>query len=256
MAINKDSNGYTFGFAISLVVVVGSILALLAMGLKEKQQQNEVVKKQLDILSAMMDVDSMKIDRSNATEEFKKYVDKKNAIVIDINGEIVEGIFDVDGTVIKGDAFKVDNRKEFKDKKRKEEHRNFPLFIGEIDGETVYVIPVIGKGLWGPIWGNVCIGSDMNTIRGASFGHKGETPGLGAEIAQQFFIDRWVGEKISNDEGAFAEFKIVKDGSGPGPNSKVDGITGGTITSKGVEEMANRCLAVYVPYFKNLKNQE
>jgi Na+-transporting NADH:ubiquinone oxidoreductase subunit C len=75
---------------------------------------------------------------------------------------------------------------------------------------------------------------------------------LGAEIKQQFFIDRWIGEKISDEKGDFSKFEIVKNGSGDLP-SKVDGITGGTITSKGVEEMANRSMEVYVSYFKNLK---
>jgi Na+-transporting NADH:ubiquinone oxidoreductase subunit C len=121
-----------------------------------------------------------------------------------------------------------------------------------LNGETVYIIPVIGTGLWGPIWGNICLDSDMNTIKGASFGHQGETPGLGAEIKQQFFIDRWIGEKISDNNGMFKPFQVVKDGSGI-DESKVDGITGGTITSKGVEEMANRCLEGYVSYFNNLK---
>jgi Na+-transporting NADH:ubiquinone oxidoreductase subunit C len=92
----------------------------------------------------------------------------------------------------------------------------------------------------------------MNTIKGASFGHQGETPGLGAEIKQQFFIDRWIGEKISDNNGMFKPFQVVKDGSGI-DESKVDGITGGTITSKGVEEMANRCLEGYVSYFNNIK---
>jgi Na+-transporting NADH:ubiquinone oxidoreductase subunit C len=251
MAINKDSNGYTFGFAFIMVVVVGAGLALLSTSLKPLQQKNDEVKKKLDILSAMMDVDSLNIDRSNAEVEFDKYVDTANAIIIDVNGKVVEGMFDVDGTVIKGNAFDVDIKKEFKNKKRDEKYRNYPLFLA-IDGQdTSYVIPIVGKGLWGPIWGNICLASDMNTIKGASFGHQGETPGLGAEINKQFFINRWKGEQISNEEG-FAKFEIVKDGSGPGPNSKVDGITGGTITSKGVEEMANRCLQVYVAYFKNL----
>ena len=92
----------------------------------------------------------------------------------------------------------------------------------------------------------------MATIKGASFGHQGETPGLGAEIATPFFVNRWIGEKISDATGNFTKFEIVKDGSGAKPQ-KVDGITGGTITSKGVEEMANRCLAVYANYFKTLK---
>lgn len=254
MAINKDSNSYTFAFAFALVVVVGSILAVLAIQLKPLQDENAEIKKKLDILSAMMDTKDMGIDRSNAAEEFKKYVDLKDAVVINSKGEVIEGIYDIDGKVIEGKAFDVDIKKEFKDKKRKEEFRNYPLFVGEMKGEKVYVIPVIGNGLWGPIWGYFCIDSDMNTIRGASFGHKGETPGLGAEITQQFFIKTWVGEKLIGAKGMFEGFKIVKDGSGS-EDGRIDGITGGTITSKGVEEMANRCLEVYVEYFDNLKTK-
>ncbi len=252
MAINKDSNGYTFGFAIALVIVVGASLALIAKGLKPLQDRNDVVKKQLDVLSAMMDVDAKGISRANAEEEFKKFVNLENAVILNVKGEVVEGMYDVDGTVIEGEAFDVDIRQEFRDKKRKPEHRNYPLFIAEMEGKPVYVIPVVGKGLWGPIWGNICLDSDMKTIKGASFGHKGETPGLGAEIKQQFFIDRWVGESISDESGAFLPFEVVKDGSGT-KDSKIDGITGGTITSKGVEEMANRCLQGYVSYFETLK---
>jgi Na+-transporting NADH:ubiquinone oxidoreductase subunit C len=258
MAINKDSNGYTFAFAITLVVVVGTILALLATGLKGRQDRNEEVKKQLDILSAMMDVDKKgsEIDRSNAEGKFKNFVNLDKAIVLNNKGEVLEGVYDVKGNVVEGKAFDVDIRKEFKDKKRKAEHRNYPLFLGEDEkGKTQYVMPVIGNGLWGPIWGNICLGADMNTIKGASFGHKGETPGLGAEITQKFFINGWVGEKLAAEDGVFAPFKVVKDNSGATTDSKVDGITGGTITSKGVEEMANRCLEVYVTYFNNLKTK-
>ncbi len=254
MAINKESNGYTFTFAIILVVVVGASLAMLAKGLKPMQDKNEDIKKQMDILSAMMDLEKSGIDRSNAIDKFKEFVNLENAVVLDHEGNVVEGIFDVDGTVIEGGAFDVDIKKEYKDKKRKEAFRNYPLFVAELDGKTRYVIPVVGKGLWGPIWGNVCLDEDMKTIIGASFGHQGETPGLGAEIKQPFFIDRWIKEEISTD-GEFAKFEIVKDGSGKDLPSKVDGITGGTITSKGVEEMINRCVSVYVPYFESLKNK-
>ena len=94
----------------------------------------------------------------------------------------------------------------------------------------------------------------MKTIKGATFDHKGETPGLGAEIKQSFFINGWIGESITDENGDFLKFEVVKDKTGPTTPSKVDGITGGTITSKGVEEMVNRCLKPYVLYFKNLKN--
>ncbi len=245
MAINKESNGFTFGFAITLVVVVGTVLALLAMGLKPMREQNAKVKKQLDILSAMLDLDKEGINRKNAAKEFEKYINLDEALVLDMNGNVKEGV----------NAFDVDIQTEYKDKKLKDSDKNYPLFVANQDGKKLYIIPIVGKGLWGPIWGNICLDEDMSSIKGASFGHKGETPGLGAEIQQKFFIDRWIGEKISDDNGDFTKFEIVKDGSGMNPQ-KVDGITGGTITSKGVEEMANRCLSVYAAYFKSLKTKE
>ena len=254
MALNKESNGYTFGFAIALVVVVGTILATLSMGLKDKQNENGLVKKKLDVLKAMLpEEESEKIDRSNAAGIFDQYVNLDDALVLDAKGQPIDGIYDVKGQLIDKGAFDVDIKKEYKDKKREDKHKNYPLFIAKKDGKTLYVLPVVGKGLWGPIWGNICIGEDKKTIIGASFGHQGETPGLGAEITQQFFIDRWIGESITDAAGSFTKFEIVKDGSGANPQ-KVDGITGGTITSKGVEEMANRCLAVYANYFNSLND--
>lgn len=244
MAINKESNGYTFGFAIALVVVVGALLAGIAMWTKPFQEKNDVVKKKMDILKALLPTEEAdKISRKNAETEFSKYVNLDDAVVINMNGDIKEGVA----------PFDVDIKKEYRDKTLKPEDKNFPMYIAELNGEKAYIIPVVGKGLWGPIWGNICLASDMRTIQGATFDHKTETPGLGAEIKQSFFTSRWVDEKITDEEGNFSKFEIVKDGSGSMP-SKVDGITGGTITSKGVEEMVNRCLKPYVSYFNNSKN--
>lgn len=254
MAINKDSNGYTFGFAIAMVVVVGTILSLLAIGLKPYRDANGVQKKQLEILSAFIDLDANKISRKNVKDEFAKYVNLDDAVVLNSNGQVIDGVFDQKGNIIKGSAFDVDIQTEYKDKKRQDKHKNYPLFVANVDGKKQYIIPVVGKGLWGPIWGNICLGEDLNTIKGASFGHKGETPGLGAEITQKFFIDRWIGEKLMDESGAFTKFEIVKDGSGNKLEKKIDGLTGGTITSKGVEEMANRCLGAYATYLNSLKN--
>ena len=244
MAINKDSNGFTFGFAIIMVAVVGTILASLAMGLKQRKKDNEEVKKKMDILSAFLDLEKEKITRANAQESFDKYVNLKDAIVLDPNGKVKKGM----------KAFDVNIKKEYRDKNLDTKDKNYPLFIGKNKKkEKVYIIPLVGKGLWGPIWGNICVGPDMQTIIGASFGHKTETPGLGAEISQEFFIKGWRNEKISDNNYDFSKFEVVKDGSGSKMETKVDGITGGTITSKGVEEMANRCLKVYVKYFKSLR---
>jgi len=233
MAIDKNSNGYTFSFAIVMVVVVGTLLAVASQGLKTRQDKNATDKKMISILSAI----NVEATRENAQEMYDKYVvDSKIIAGKDLNAE----------------AFDVDIKKEFRDKKLAVTDRNYPLYICEKDSIRYYVIPVIGTGLWGPIWGFVALESDYRTIYGATFDHKTETPGLGAEIKYTSYSDQYTGEIVADTSGVFQPIIVVKDGSGSGLNSKVDGITGGTITSKGVEEMTTRTLEVYVNYFNTL----
>jgi len=233
MAIDKNSNSYTFGFAVLMVFVVGSLLALASQGLKSRQEKNATDKKMMSILSAI----NIDATRENAQELYNKYV---------IDSKIISG------KDLSADAFDVDIKKEFRDKNIRVSDRNYPLYVCEKDGEKFYIIPVVGTGLWGPIWGFVALESDFKTIYGATFDHKSETPGLGAEIKYASYSDQYTGETISDTTGSFQPIIVVKDGSGSGLNSKVDGITGGTITSKGVEEMTTRTLEVYANYFKSL----
>ena len=233
MAIDKNSNSYTFGFAILMVIVVGSLLAVASQGLKTRQEKNATDKKMMSILSAI----NIDATRENAQEMYNKYV---------IDSKIISG------KDLSAEAFNVDIKKEFRDKNISVSDRNYPLYICEKGSDKYYIIPVIGTGLWGPIWGFVALESDFKTIYGANFDHKSETPGLGAEIKYASYSDQYTGETISDTTGSFQPIIVVKDGSGSGINSKVDGITGGTITSKGVEEMTTRTLEVYVNYFKSL----
>lgn len=232
MAIDKNSNAYTFGFAILMVIVVGSLLAVASQGLKTRQEKNATDKKMMSILSAI----NIDATRENAQEMYNKYV---------IDSKIISG------KDLSANAFDVDIKKEFRDKNISVSDRNYPLYICEKDGDKYYIIPVVGTGLWGPIWGFVALESDFKTIYGANFDHKSETPGLGAEIKYASYSDQYTGETISDTTGSFQPIIVVKDGSGSGINSKVDGITGGTITSKGVEEMTTRTLEVYANYFKS-----
>ncbi len=233
MSINKNSNSYTFGFAVLMVFVVGSLLAIASQGLKARQEKNATDKKMMSILSAI----NIEATRENAQELYNKYV---------IDSKIISG------KDLSADAFDVDIKKEFRDKNISLSERNYPLYVCDKDGEKFYIIPVVGTGLWGPIWGFVALESDFKTIYGATFDHKSETPGLGAEIKYASYSDQYTGETISDSTGSFQPIIVVKDGSGYGLNSKVDGITGGTITSKGVEEMTTRTLEVYANYFKSL----
>jgi len=233
MAINKNSNGYTFGFAVLMVAVVGTLLAVASQGLKSRQDKNATDKKMISILSAI----NVEATRDNAQEMYTKYV---------VDSKIISG------KDLSANPFDIDIKKEFRDKNLELADRNYPLYICEKEGNKYFVIPVIGTGLWGPIWGFVALESDYKTIYGATFDHKAETPGLGAEIKYTSYSDQYTGEVITDTTGTFQPIIVVKDGSGSGLNSKVDGITGGTITSKGVEEMTTRTLEVYANYFKSI----
>lgn len=235
MAVNKESNGYTFLFAIILVVVVGAGLAGLSEGLKPIQLKNQADKKKIEILSAI----KVESTRKEANDKFEQYITEQ--LVLDSEGEVQEGEI----------AFDLDVQSQFRDKTIDPKDRKYPLYIAENEGKKYFIIPMVGKGLWGPIWGFVAIEDDKASIYGATFNHKGETPGLGAEIATPAFQSQFDEGVVIQDGGSFKEIAVQKPGKGK-PNS-VDGITGGTITSKGVEEMLNRTLQVYVKYFNKSK---
>lgn len=234
--MNKNSSKYTFMFASVMVIVVAVLLSLAAIGLGPYQAQNVKLEKMQNILASI----DVKSEAKEAEKLFNQYI--KEQVVLNNKGEKVPG--DIS-------AFDIDLKKELdKAKTGQADKQLFPLFTFNKGGRTYYVIPVRGKGLWGPIWGYIALEGDMNTVFGASFGHKGETPGLGAEIDTEAFQKQFVGKKILDDSGNFVSVKVVKGGAAPEDLHGVDAISGGTITSNGVSEMLKRTLGNYVPYFK------
>ena len=249
MAINKDSNTYTISFAVILVVLVGGLLAMIANGLKPLQDENLVNEKKQNILNCLPG--NKLINRDEAGSLFADYV--KQRLILDYNGDVKENTLLDNSTELNNknsyDAFSIDLLKEYKTIKD-EKIRNYPLYICEVDGKTYYVAPVMGKGLWAAVWGFIAIDESGNEISGTVFDHKSETPGLGAEISQDFFEDQFIGKLISNNED-YKPVEVNKPGN-PLNEYQVDGISGGTFTSVGVEEMMSRTLIVYHNYIKNL----
>lgn len=238
MAINREKNTYIFSFSIVLVVLVGAILAGLAVFLKPYQTQNIENEKKQSILQAIQ----VQVSREEATVAFDTYVQKQ----VVLNGASEE---------IGNNAFGIDIGQEYKNIKDPKQ-RSYPLYICEKDAKTFYVIPLIGTGLWGPIWGFVALESDGKTVYGANFDHKTETPGLGAEITESFFQKQFVNKKIADDQGNYTSIQVIKPGSVDLDEHKVDGITGGTLTSVGVAEMLERILKVYYIYLQKYQQQE
>ncbi|MFV0530642.1 MAG: NADH:ubiquinone reductase (Na(+)-transporting) subunit C [Flavobacteriales bacterium] len=235
----KDSNIYTIVFAVIMVIIVGSLLAGFASLTKEMRENNDKVKAQMDILSSI----GVEADRSNATEKFEENIKKQYVI---------------EGTNVTEDheAYLIDVKKE-QARAKKGQTQRLPLFIAEKGGEKVYIIPVRGAGLWDAIWGYVALKEDLQTIDGVFFDHKGETPGLGANITQSYFKEDFKDEKIYDLSGNYAAVAVSKSNGDPSNNDKtdneVDAIGGATITGNGVAAMLKSGIKVYLPYFKTLK---
>lgn len=245
MAIDKNSNGFTFTFAIIMVVVVGSLLAFTYMQLKPAQQENIRREKMQNILAAM----NVKVARDEAPAQYARLI--KQVPLLDARGKLVPGV-DADPT--NGPGFALDVQKQYRDEKAgviTADQMQYPLYIAEREGKPLFIIPMVGTGLWGPIWGYVAVADDGRTVVGSTFDHKGETPGLGAEISTPIFIDQFPGKKIADDNGKFTSIKVYKGGSSTASPHGVDGISGGTITSDGVDEMLRRTLAVYYEYLNS-----
>jgi Na+-transporting NADH:ubiquinone oxidoreductase subunit C len=138
--------------------------------------------------------------------------------------------------------------------KKDAESQRFPLYVASVDEATYYIVPLRGSGLWDAIWGYIALDEDRNTIKGAVFDHKGETAGLGAEITQQWFMDRFVGEKIFDTSGDLVGISVSKTNNDPNDTDKddheVDAISGATITGDGVSDMIIERLQHYLPYLK------
>jgi Na+-transporting NADH:ubiquinone oxidoreductase subunit C len=247
MSKKTDSNGYTMIFAVIMVLVVGSMLAFLASSLKPAIKENERIEKQQNILYAMgvneNDASSANfVSTTVAGAEFNKYIKKQL---------VIEG----DKISESQDAYLIDVKKQQANAKEGKV-RKLPLFVGEKEGKIFYVAPIRGKGLWDAIWGYISMDENM-VVQGAYFDHKGETPGLGANIKQRYFMDDFIGEHLMTASGDFKGI-TVKKGNNDAVNKdktdyEVDAIAGATITGDGVSAMIKKDLALYVPYFKNLK---
>jgi len=254
MANKTDSNVYTVLFAIGMVIVVGSILAFLASVFNPQISLNKKLEKQQNILFSMgineatltndeADVNTF-VPTTEVTAVFKKYI--KEQVV-------------VEGDEVSQDslAYLIDLKKETEKAKDPNYTRRLPVFIGEKDNEKFYIIPVRGSGLWDAIWGYIALNEDLNTVKGAYFDHKGETPGLGANIKEAYFYDDFKGEEIF-DGNQFKGITVAKGNADPKNLDKtdheVDAIAGATITGDGVTAMIKKDLAMYLPFFESIKN--
>lgn len=214
--INTNSNVYIIVYSTVMVVVVAALLAVASLSLQKRQYANELNEKKQSILASL----------AAGERDYDEFI---TARVLSDDGEGEGDVFallnDLPGAFAAG---------------------QYPLFEAA-DGRVV--IPVTGTGLWGPIWGYVALEKDMNTISGIVMAHKGETPGLGAEIATEKYQAKFVGKKIF-EGGEFVSVTLRKGGA-KDPEHEVDAITGGTKTSDGVTAMLRTSLGNYLPLLES-----
>ncbi len=252
MAKFTDKNSYTILFAVIMVLVVGSLLAGIAQGLSGKISENERFEKQQNILYAMGvnnnegTSDVSFIPANEVEEAFNTYITHQL---------VIQG----DSITEDPNAYLIDiKHEETLAKKNKDYQRRLPLFIGEKDGKELYIIPMRGKGLWDAIWGFVAVDKDF-VVQGVFFDHKGETPGLGANIKERFFMDKFKGEEIM-DGDVFKGIEVAKGNNDPSnerkSDQKIDALAGATITGDGVTAMIKKDVSLYIPYLKKLNKEQ
>ena len=233
--MNTNSNIYTIIYASVMVVIVAFALAFTSAALKPMQSKNVELDKMKQILHAL----NIDTKGKNAEEVYKEYVKKDE--VMNANGEVVA----------ETGGFNINMASEMS---KPLAERQLPVYVCEVNGQTKYVLPLSGAGLWGPLWGYVGLNDDKDSVYGVYFSHAGETPGLGAEITTPAFQKEFEGKKVMKD-GHIA-LAVEKYGKVTDPEYQVDGISGGTITSVGVDNMIKDCLGSYDKFLTNKDNKE
>ena len=230
-----------------LVIAVSSVgLAGLFTATNDMAILNERIFNKKAMLSAVDDYmpDNAKANQLSNDEVTAIFSDENRIeqFVLNMNGEMVEDVL-------------VDDIDMAKEQKKPEAERLLPVVKYKSGDEEFFILSVRGKGLWDDIWGSIALKSDMNTIAGVSFDHKGETPGLGAEIKDnKAWGEQFKEKKIYNNDGEFVSIGVIKGGA-KDPVHEVDGISGATITANGVAEMLERGLKYYEPFLEKMKNK-
>lgn len=228
--MNTNSNVYTIVYASVMVIIVAFCLAFISDVLRPIQDDNVANDKRGQILSALNIRDAKDVQA-----KFSEVVLKD--IVVNTEGKVIS----------ETDGFKVD-QKEITAKN--DADKKLPVYICAVESDTLYVVPMYGRGLWGGLWGYLALKPDFKTVHGAYMSHEGETAGLGARIVEQWFQEQFQG-KVAYADSTYNDVVLGVKKKVDNTASEVDAITGATLTSNGVDAMFKTSLAPYQKYFLN-----
>lgn len=246
----QQSNAYIITFSVILTVVLGLLLSGTSQLLGPLQREAVALDTKKQILGAVIPLNEIAAMKPEEVNEY--YANHIASVVVDINGKEVT---EQEGATVTAES--VDIGKNYK---KPADKRLYPVFKFHEEGndEDVksYIFPLYGAGLWDAIWGFVALDTDMNTVGGITLAHAGETPGLGARITESGVQARYVGKTIYDESGDLVAVDMQK-GEGidysDSPH-KVDGLSGATITAKGVNNMLQNYLGYYKAYIESQKS--
>ena len=234
--MKTENSTYTIVYAIVMVLIVALGLSFTHQALSGRQKKNVEIDKMQQILSSL----KLKVSTAEAENNYNSIISDAYLINVGTGEKDLSGA----GPLTTDDAFMVNVAA----------GEGFPVYEAELDGSKKYIIPMNGKGLWGPIWGYIAIDSDGKTVYGVDFGHDSETPGLGAEITDyDSFRSKFEGKELFKN-GQFKSIAVVKKGKTITDKDYVDGISGGTITSQGVDAMLYNSIENYKNFLANLNS--
>lgn len=248
--MNTNSNTYTVIYTTLIVVIVAAVLAFVAMTLKPKQTANIKAETISQMLVAAQFASKEELGKLSNDQILAKYSENvQAAFLIDADGAKIRDL-ETEGNIELWDNLKAQNYK-IKDGSDVE----LPVYLFDNNGTDVYVIPVYGAGLWGPIWGYIAFDGNCDKILGAYFDHESETPGLGAKIKDElWFRAQFAGEKMNYDNPE-NPFDIIKGGAPKDDysDSQIDAIAGATMTCNGLNAAIDTWIKAYIPFLKMQK---
>ena len=230
------SNSYTIIFTSVVTIILGGFLSVAAGTLKEIQDLNVENDSKKNILSSLgyKPIGEESWSSGDITKIFEDNID---AYVLNTKGNRVN----IDPSDINTETDK----------------ENFPIYVDKKNGIiNGYAIPISGKGLWSTLYGFFAVEPDGITAKGITFYAHKETPGLGGEVDKPWFQNNFIGKRFIDEEGNLVGVKVMKGKANPESPYEVDGISGATITSKGLESFLFNDLEKYEPFFRRVRNGE
>jgi Na+-transporting NADH:ubiquinone oxidoreductase subunit C len=249
----RETIGRTLGVAAGVCVVCSVFVSAAAVGLKRIQVGNQILERRTNVLLA---AGLLKRGERADVDALFKQIDTRvvdlstHQIVDDVDPKTVDPAKDVENP---------ERRIDVEDPKLGLKHlgRYQLIYLTEEDGKIKrIVLPVVGKGLWSTMYGFLALDGDMNTIESLSFYQQGETPGLGGEVDNPKWKKLWVGKEAYGENGK-PDIRVIKGHADPGSPNEIDGLSGATLTSRGVENLVRFWLSDegYGPILKKLREQ-